>query len=151
MIASEVIEHVNRPDMFFKTLAGLIRRPSDSLGRGSSGSGKASGGPRGVSSGSASSSDEGDAGSRSNTATDDKGAEERPGGRACHRGGLLILSTMNRTAEAYAIAIVGAEYITGIVPRGTHEWSRFITPQELTLLAIQVTHHTHRGLSPDDS
>lgn len=50
------------------------------------------------------------------------------------RGGSLILSTINRTPKAYALAILGAEYVLGIVPRGTHDWNKFITPAELSLL-----------------
>jgi 2-polyprenyl-6-hydroxyphenyl methylase / 3-demethylubiquinone-9 3-methyltransferase len=46
-------------------------------------------------------------------------------------GGILILSTINRTLKAYALAIVGAEYILGWLPRGTHQWERFVTPDEL--------------------
>ena len=45
--------------------------------------------------------------------------------------GLVALSTLNRTARSYALAIVGAEYILGWLPRGTHDWNRFPTPQEL--------------------
>lgn len=47
-------------------------------------------------------------------------------------GGLLILSTINRTLKAYALAIVGAEYILRWLPVGTHQWERFVTPDELT-------------------
>jgi 2-polyprenyl-6-hydroxyphenyl methylase / 3-demethylubiquinone-9 3-methyltransferase len=46
-------------------------------------------------------------------------------------GGILILSTINRTLKAYALAIVGAEYVLGWLPRGTHQWERFVTPDEL--------------------
>lgn len=46
-------------------------------------------------------------------------------------GGLLVLSTLNRTPKSYALAIVGAEYILGWLPRGTHDWTRFVTPGEL--------------------
>jgi 2-polyprenyl-6-hydroxyphenyl methylase/3-demethylubiquinone-9 3-methyltransferase len=46
-------------------------------------------------------------------------------------GGLLVLSTLNRTWKAYALAIVAAEYVLGWLPRGTHDWQRFITPEEL--------------------
>lgn len=47
-------------------------------------------------------------------------------------GGLMILSTINRTMKAYALAIVGAEYILRWLPVGTHQWERFVTPDELT-------------------
>lgn len=46
-------------------------------------------------------------------------------------GGLLVLSTLNRTPKSYALAIVGAEYVLGWLPRGTHDWTRFVTPDEL--------------------
>lgn len=46
-------------------------------------------------------------------------------------GGDIIFSTINRNPKAFALAIVGAEYITGLVPRGTHEYDKFIRPSEL--------------------
>jgi 2-polyprenyl-6-hydroxyphenyl methylase/3-demethylubiquinone-9 3-methyltransferase len=46
-------------------------------------------------------------------------------------GGLLLLSTINRTAKAYLLAIVGAEYVLRWLPVGTHQWERFVTPEEL--------------------
>ncbi len=46
-------------------------------------------------------------------------------------GGALILSTINRTWKAYAIAIVGAEYIMRWLPKGTHDWNKFLSPAEL--------------------
>jgi 2-polyprenyl-6-hydroxyphenyl methylase/3-demethylubiquinone-9 3-methyltransferase len=46
-------------------------------------------------------------------------------------GGVMILSTLNRTLKAYALAIVGAEYILRWLPVGTHQWQRFVTPEEL--------------------
>ncbi len=46
-------------------------------------------------------------------------------------GGLMILSTINRTMKSYALAIVGAEYILRWLPVGTHQWDRFVTPDEL--------------------
>lgn len=47
-------------------------------------------------------------------------------------GGELVFATINRTAAAYALAILGAEYIMNILPRGTHDWERFIKPSELS-------------------
>ena len=47
-------------------------------------------------------------------------------------GGALIMSTLNRTAKSFLIAIVGAEYILRWLPRGTHQWDKFIRPSELT-------------------
>lgn len=46
-------------------------------------------------------------------------------------GGLMIVSTLNRTLKAYFLAIVGAEYILRWLPVGTHQWERFVTPDEL--------------------
>jgi len=46
-------------------------------------------------------------------------------------GGMLFAATLNRTLKSYALAIVGAEYILGWVERGTHDWQRFLTPDEL--------------------
>lgn len=46
-------------------------------------------------------------------------------------GGLLVAATLNRTKRSFALAIVGAEYVLGWLPRGTHDWQRFVTPEEL--------------------
>ena len=46
-------------------------------------------------------------------------------------GGDLILSTINRTLKAYLAAIVGAEYILGLLPKGTHDYAKLIRPSEL--------------------
>lgn len=94
VLASEVIEHVNRPDEFCRTLARLMRQ----------------------------------------------------------RSGSLILSTMSRTLPAFALAIVAAEYVTRLVPAGTHDWSRFVTPAELALMAgeagLQLQHVAGMALRP---
>ena len=45
-------------------------------------------------------------------------------------GGLMIGATLNRTMKSYALAIVGAEYVLGWLPRGTHDWRQFVTPAE---------------------
>lgn len=50
-------------------------------------------------------------------------------------GGLAIISTLNRTLKSWALAIVGAEYILGWLPRGTHQWDRFIVPDDLARYA----------------
>ncbi len=47
-------------------------------------------------------------------------------------GGLLMVSTINRTKRAFALAILGAEYILRWLPVGTHSWDRFVTPEEFT-------------------
>ncbi len=46
-------------------------------------------------------------------------------------GGKLFVSTINRTARSFAVAIVGAEYVARLLPAGTHDWRRFVTPAEL--------------------
>ncbi|MEE2932333.1 MAG: bifunctional 2-polyprenyl-6-hydroxyphenol methylase/3-demethylubiquinol 3-O-methyltransferase UbiG [Pseudomonadota bacterium] len=48
--------------------------------------------------------------------------------------GLMILATLNRTAQSYALAIIGAEYLLRWLPRGTHDWRKFIRPSELARL-----------------
>ena len=55
--------------------------------------------------------------------------------KACRQllrpGGIHLCSTINRSAKSFAMAIVGAEYVMRWLPRGTHEWHKFITPDEL--------------------
>lgn len=46
-------------------------------------------------------------------------------------GGLLFVSTLNRTRRAWLTAILGAEYVLRLLPAGTHDWQRFVTPAEL--------------------
>lgn len=46
-------------------------------------------------------------------------------------GGLMIAATLNRTLKSFALAIVGAEYVLRWVPRGTHQWDKFVKPEEL--------------------
>ncbi|MGH6853395.1 MAG: bifunctional 2-polyprenyl-6-hydroxyphenol methylase/3-demethylubiquinol 3-O-methyltransferase UbiG [Methylocella sp.] len=46
-------------------------------------------------------------------------------------GGMLAAATLNRTLKSFALAILGAEYLLRWLPRGTHDWSHFVTPQEL--------------------
>jgi len=57
--------------------------------------------------------------------------------------GIMIVSTLNRTLKSYALAIVGAEYVLRWVPAGTHQWDRFVTPDELK------TALSRAGLKPD--
>jgi 2-polyprenyl-6-hydroxyphenyl methylase / 3-demethylubiquinone-9 3-methyltransferase len=49
-------------------------------------------------------------------------------------GGLVVIGTLNRTVRSYLTAIIAAEYVLGWLPRGTHDWQRFVTPQELASL-----------------
>jgi 2-polyprenyl-6-hydroxyphenyl methylase/3-demethylubiquinone-9 3-methyltransferase len=55
---------------------------------------------------------------------------------ACARlakpGGTVVFSTLNRNARSYLYAIIGAEYVLRLLPRGTHDWTRFIKPSELS-------------------
>ncbi|MDX5298800.1 MAG: bifunctional 2-polyprenyl-6-hydroxyphenol methylase/3-demethylubiquinol 3-O-methyltransferase UbiG, partial [Gammaproteobacteria bacterium] len=46
-------------------------------------------------------------------------------------GGDLFVSTLNRNAKSWLFAIVGAEYVLKLLPKGTHEWKRFIRPSEM--------------------
>jgi len=48
-------------------------------------------------------------------------------------GGAAVIATLNRTARSFALAIVGAEYLLGWLPRGTHDWRKFVRPSELIL------------------
>ena len=59
-------------------------------------------------------------------------------------GGLHVCSTINRNPKSFAMAIVGAEYVMRWLPKGTHEWSKFITPDELYDLIREA------GLTPVD-
>jgi len=52
-------------------------------------------------------------------------------------GGLLFVATLNRTIKSFALAIVGAEYILRWLPRGTHQWDKFVTPNELEIALEQ--------------
>jgi 2-polyprenyl-6-hydroxyphenyl methylase/3-demethylubiquinone-9 3-methyltransferase len=59
-------------------------------------------------------------------------------------GGLMICSTLNRNAKSFAMAIVGAEWVMRWLPKGTHDWAKFITPDELYDLIRRA------GLDPVD-
>lgn len=73
-------------------------------------------------------------------------------GAAVAAGGLMFFSTLNRTAKAFALAIVGGEYILRWVPRGTHDWRKFVRPSEFTRglahAGIDVTDLTGVTYSP---
>ena len=49
-------------------------------------------------------------------------------------GGLMIVATINRTLKSFALAIVGAEYVLRWLPRGTHQWDKLVTPNELAAM-----------------
>ncbi|EEW24966.1 bifunctional 2-polyprenyl-6-hydroxyphenol methylase/3-demethylubiquinol 3-O-methyltransferase UbiG [Rhodobacter ferrooxidans] len=59
-------------------------------------------------------------------------------------GGLMLCSTLNRNPKSFAMAIVGAEWVMGWLPKGTHDWRKFITPDELQDLIRRA------GLDPVD-
>ena len=50
-------------------------------------------------------------------------------------GGTVVFSTLNRNPKSYLFAVVGAEYVLGLLPRGTHDWARFLRPAELASYA----------------
>jgi 2-polyprenyl-6-hydroxyphenyl methylase/3-demethylubiquinone-9 3-methyltransferase len=66
-------------------------------------------------------------------------------------GGWVFVSTLNRTARAFALGIVGAEYLLGLLPRGTHRYDRFIKPSELRrgLVAAGAIDIEFHGVSYD--
>ena len=64
--------------------------------------------------------------------------------RLAKPGGLVFLSTLNRTAKAFALAIAGAEYVMRWLPRGTHDWRKFLKPSEL------VRGLRHVGIEPQE-
>lgn len=86
--------------------------------------------------------------------------------RACaalvRPGGHVFFSTINRTPKAYALAVLGAEYLLRLLPRGTHDYAKFLRPSELDgfargagleLLALRGTHYdplTRRARLVDD-
>ena len=45
-------------------------------------------------------------------------------------GGMMFMATMNRTLKSFGLAIIGAEYVLGWMPKGTHQWEKFIKPEE---------------------
>ncbi|WP_232822963.1 bifunctional 2-polyprenyl-6-hydroxyphenol methylase/3-demethylubiquinol 3-O-methyltransferase UbiG [Oceanibium sediminis] len=59
-------------------------------------------------------------------------------------GGLMVCSTLNRNPKSYLMAIIGAEHVMRWLPKGTHDWKKFITPDELFALIAQA------GLDPVD-
>jgi 2-polyprenyl-6-hydroxyphenyl methylase/3-demethylubiquinone-9 3-methyltransferase len=67
-------------------------------------------------------------------------------------GGLMVISTLNRNWKSFALAIVGAEYVLRWLPRGTHQWDKFVTPDELAHYLsknkLTITDHTGVVYSP---
>ena len=60
-------------------------------------------------------------------------------------GGALVISTLNRTFKAWALAIMGAEYVGRVVPVGTHDWRKFRTPKQIR----RFTHEAIQWVPPD--
>lgn len=63
--------------------------------------------------------------------TADPGGYLRDTARLVAPGGAMIVATLNRTLKSLALAKIGAEYLLGWLPRGTHDWRRFLKPEEL--------------------
>jgi 2-polyprenyl-6-hydroxyphenyl methylase / 3-demethylubiquinone-9 3-methyltransferase len=70
-------------------------------------------------------------------------------GALCKPGGIVAISTINRTPKAYALAVVGAEYVLQLLPRGTHDYAKFLQPAEISRFARQagVVHADITGLA----
>jgi 2-polyprenyl-6-hydroxyphenyl methylase/3-demethylubiquinone-9 3-methyltransferase len=73
---------------------------------------------------------------------------------AAESDGLLALATINRTMRSFALAIVGAEYVLRWLPRGTHRWDKFVTPEEMEralrqagMIALETTGVVYNPLS----
>jgi len=60
-------------------------------------------------------------------------------------GGMLFVSTIDRTFKSFVVAIIGAEYLLRVLPRGTHQWSMFVRPKELSS-ALDPSHLKIRDL-----
>jgi ubiquinone biosynthesis O-methyltransferase len=56
--------------------------------------------------------------------------------RLAKPGGKVIFSTINRTSPSYLLAIVAAEKVLGLMDNGTHDWNKFVTPEELSNLVL---------------
>jgi 2-polyprenyl-6-hydroxyphenyl methylase/3-demethylubiquinone-9 3-methyltransferase len=72
----------------------------------------------------------------------DRGAFLAALGGVVKPGGAFIGATLNRTARSFALAIVGAEYLLGWLPRGTHDWRRFLRPSQFILGLRRAGLHT---------
>ncbi|MFN5609045.1 MAG: bifunctional 2-polyprenyl-6-hydroxyphenol methylase/3-demethylubiquinol 3-O-methyltransferase UbiG [Holosporales bacterium] len=56
----------------------------------------------------------------------------------CRPGGLVVLATLSKTIKSFLLAIVGAEYVLGWLPRGTHDWRKFLTPGALAKMVEEA-------------
>lgn len=72
--------------------------------------------------------------------------------KLCKPGGHVFFSTINRNPKAYLFAIIGAEYVLNMLPKGTHDYAKFIQPAELSeyarLAGLEVTHMTGMTYNP---
>lgn len=77
----------------------------------------------------------------------DAGEFLQTAGNLVRPGGCMALATLNRTAKSYAMAIVGAEYLLRWLPRGTHDWKKFVKPSEMVRFAARggVSIHSLTG------
>jgi 2-polyprenyl-6-hydroxyphenyl methylase/3-demethylubiquinone-9 3-methyltransferase len=74
-------------------------------------------------------------------------------GRLVRPGGAMVVATINRTLAALVIAIVGAEYVLGWLPKGTHHWRKLVKPAEVTAglgEAFALVHRTGVRVNPFD-
>ena len=53
------------------------------------------------------------------------------------KNGIMFVATINKNLKSYLFAILGAEYVLRWLPIGTHDWEKFLTPQELEIIAIK--------------
>lgn len=65
--------------------------------------------------------------------------------KLCKPGGIVIFSTLNRTPKSFGLGIIAAEYILNWVPKGTHNWKKFVKPAELSQ-HIRAAHGTPKAL-----
>ncbi|TMG99968.1 MAG: bifunctional 2-polyprenyl-6-hydroxyphenol methylase/3-demethylubiquinol 3-O-methyltransferase UbiG [Betaproteobacteria bacterium] len=59
-------------------------------------------------------------------------------GTLVRAGGIVVISTLNRNAKSYLYAVVGAEYVLQLLPKGTHDWARFLKPSEVAAWGRRV-------------
>lgn len=82
----------------------------------------------------------------------DLGAFVAGSSRLVKPGGMMVFATLNRTIKSFALAIVGAEYVLRWLPRGTHDWNKFVRPSELAAelrrTGMQVSEMTGVAYNP---
>jgi 2-polyprenyl-6-hydroxyphenyl methylase / 3-demethylubiquinone-9 3-methyltransferase len=128
VVASEVLEHVNDPPSFVASLAAMVkvRRPRRAWSWGRGGAGRCIG---------AHACSQRPARSHGVQGCcpryGDAPINPSPLAPSLQPDGRLVVTTLNRTARSFLAAILAAEYALGLVPPGTHEWAKFVTPDEL--------------------